>query len=490
MARFGLIGGDYKSQSPNASCEQTINWYPEKIESPDGKSAMALYPCPGISLFVALADSPIRAFLLINGRMFTIAGGTLFEIFTDGTSTNRGTVASDGQPATMASSATQFLIVSAGITYYYTLATDTLVSLGGSGGANMLGTPSMCGFSDGYFIVLLKNTNQFQISGLLDASSWSALDTAKVSVFPDNIVSMLVDHREIWFFGLTKSVAYATTGNAGFPFSPIPSAFIEQGCGAQFSPARFDNSLGWWGADERGSMIAWRANGYTPIRISDHAIENEIQGLATNSDGVSYSYQDQGHTFWATRFPTASVTRVYDSATGMWHERSHLVNGVQKAHLSQYHVFAFGKHLVGDPTSGNIYQMSISIYDDAGSPIRRVRRSPHISVENQWMFHSFLQIDLEAGLGLTSGQGSDPQIMLRWSDDGGHTWNTERTVSAGKIGQYKRRAIFRRLGRSRDRVYEIAVSDPIPWRIIDGYVEASPGYGVTPRYSSKLRAGA
>ena len=79
MARFGLIGGNYKSQSPNADCEQTVNWYPEKIESPDGKSAMALYPCPGISLFASLTDAPIRAFLLINGRMFTIAGGTTID---------------------------------------------------------------------------------------------------------------------------------------------------------------------------------------------------------------------------------------------------------------------------------------------------------------------------------------------------------------------------------------------------------------------------
>lgn len=442
---------------------------------------MVLYPCPGISTFATLTDSPIRASLLINGRAFFVAGATLFEVLSDGTSTNRGTVASDGLPATMASSATQFLIVSAGVTYYYVLATNVLTAAAG-----MLGTPSMCGFSDGYFIVLLKNTNQFQISGLLDASSWNALDTAKVSVFPDNIVSMLVDHREIWFFGLTKSVAYYNTGGV-FPFSPVPSAFIEQGCGAQFTPCRMDNSLFWWGADERGAMVAWRANGYTPVRVSDHAIEYEVQGFATNSDAVSYSYQDQGHTFWVTRFPTANVARVYDAATGMWHERSHLINGVQQAHLSQNHIFAFGKHLVGDPTSGNIYQQSISIYDDNGTPIRRVRRTPHISVENQWMFHSQVVIDLEAGLGLSSGQGSDPQVMLRWSDDGGHTWTNEHTVSAGKIGEYKRRAVFRRLGRSRDRVYEFAVSDPIPWRVIDGYLDAEPFYGVTERISSKLQ---
>ena len=99
------------------------------------------------------------------------------------------------------------------------------------------------------------------------------------------------------------------------------------------------------------------------------------------------------------------------------------------------------------------------------------------------MFHHQLQVDLEAGLGPTpplldgGGAARDPQIGLRWSDDGGHVWSNTHLADAGQVGEYRDRAIWRRLGRSRDRIYEISVSDPIPWRIIDAFLEISPGNG-------------
>lgn len=104
---------------------------------------------------------------------------------------------------------------------------------------------------------------------------------------------------------------------------------------------------------------------------------------------------------------------------------------------------------------------------------RRVRRFPHLSKQQVRLFWHQLQIDLEGGRALTTGQGSDPQVMLRWSDDGGHTWSPERWVSAGLRGQYGHRAIWRQLGGSRDRVFELIVSDPVPWTFLQGlaYIE-------------------
>lgn len=499
MARFGLTSfGSYQSQSPTTDAQDCINWYPEKNESGSSKSDMSLYPTPGTIVFSALTDAPVRALLTINGRAFAAAGATLFELLSDGTTQNRGTIASDSKPASFASSATQFLLVSAGHTYAYDLTSNTLTNET----AQMLGVPSLCAFSDGYFIVLLASSNQFQISNLLDATMWDGLDTAVISVFPDNCVSMIVAFREIWFFGLTKSVGYADTGAAGFPFEPIPSAFIEQGCASAFSPVRLDNSVFWWGADERGSMVAWRANGYTPVRVSNHAVEYAVQGYATNSDVISYSYQDQGHSFWVSYFPSANVTWVYDAATGMWHKRAFLSNGVQNAHHSQCHVFAFGKHLVGDWSSGNVYQMAIPVSsgsawafaDDVGNPIRRVRRAPYVFTERTRIFFRNLQIDVETGLGpqppLTDGNGNprEPQLMLRWSDDSGHTWSDELFINCGFSGQYLRRAFKTRLGSSlRGRIFEIAASDAIPWRITSAYLDASPSFAPVETLAAELR---
>jgi hypothetical protein len=106
---------------------------------------------------------------------------------------------------------------------------------------------------------------------------------------------------------------------------------------------------------------------------------------------------------------------------------------------------------------------------------RRMRRSAAISDEDRWIFHHEMQVDLETGVGIVSGQGSNPTVMLRWSDDGGETWSNEVHVSAGKMGEYTRRAIWRRLGRSRDRVYEVVVSDPVAWNLLGAFLKVEKG---------------
>jgi hypothetical protein len=74
-------------------------------------------------------------------------------------------------------------------------------------------------------------------------------------------------------------------------------------------------------------------------------------------------------------------------------------------------------------------------------------------------------------------QGADPQVMLRWSDDGGHTWSSEHWASMGKIGQYYKRVIWRRLGMTvklRDRVYEVSGTDPVKIAIMGAELILSP----------------
>ena len=100
---------------------------------------------------------------------------------------------------------------------------------------------------------------------------------------------------------------------------------------------------------------------------------------------------------------------------------------------------------------------------------------PRIYLDDNWLFYNSFQVVLDAGIGLTSGQGSDPQVMMRWSSDGGQTWGNEHWVSAGKIGEFGTRALWRRLGRGYDRVFEVAVTDPVPWRMIGAYLSMGQG---------------
>lgn len=72
-------------------------------------------------------------------------------------------------------------------------------------------------------------------------------------------------------------------------------------------------------------------------------------------------------------------------------------------------------------------------------------------------------------------RAEDPQIELAWSDDGGNTWSSQHARSMGKRGQYGTRAIWRRLGRSRERVYETTISAPCKVAIIGANLEATKG---------------
>lgn len=255
----------------------------------------------------------IRSLFTINGRSFGIAQDRFSELFPNLTSIMLGNVANDSQIATMAASGQQLLLASGGFLYLLDLGTNAFSQIPA---ATFSGPVSQVGYSDSFFIVLIKDSNEFFVSGPLDATDWTTNGASLVSVFPDKLVSMLVDHREIWFWSKTKAVVYYDSGNI-FPFDVVPSGFIEQGCVAQFSPVKLDNTIFWLGSDDRGAGVVWRASGYTPQRVSNHAVEFAMQGYDRIDDAIGYSFQMQGHSFYHLYFPTADKSWRYDTATNM-----------------------------------------------------------------------------------------------------------------------------------------------------------------------------
>jgi hypothetical protein len=486
MARFQFIGGSYQSQSPFADQENTINWYPEVMESPGAKTAMALYPTPGISLFSSPASGSGHftvASIAVQGRAFVIVDngnstGALYEISSNGTATSRGSIVTNGTNSVFLVAGNFYLFfTSANHAYAFKLANNTLTEVTSSLATS---NPSNCFFIDGYYGVLFANTNEFQISSLEDPTTWSGVDTAQVSVFPDNLVGCLVDHRVLWLWGDQHAQAYFDSGDPTFPLSVIPGAMIEMGLASPTSPVRMDNSVFWLGRDERGVGMAWRANGYTPVRISNHAMEYQwSQYSAGVTDAVSWTYQDMGHTFWMIWFPSGDVTWCYDAATNLWHQRGYWNGTSFDAHYGRNHMFAFGSHLVGSRVDGVVYQLSGSNLTDLGNTITRVRTAPAIATEMEWMFHTKLTIDMD----MNQISNQTASLTLSWSDDGGNTWTAPQALNPGTTTGTVRRVVMRRLGRSRQRVYQLQAQGPIPWRILDAYAMAEPGFQAVPRLS-------
>jgi hypothetical protein len=320
-------------------------------------------------------------------------------------------------------------------------------------------------------------------------------------------VGLIVDHREVWVFGTDSTEVWYNAGAADFPLARIQGAFNEIGCVAPYSIAKVDNGVFWLGADARGQGIVYRANGYVGQRVSTHAVEWQIQQYSNMSDAVAYTYQQDGHAFYVLNFPSGNTTWVLDVATGVWHERAYFNQGLFSRHRGDNQCNFLGNIIIGDHLNANVYTFDLTTYADNGSPqkwLRSWRALPTGQNNLKRTAQHNLQIMFESGVGLSgidpfdvfgllltesggflvteSGddievstdtptvQGANPQAMLRWSDDGGHTWSNEHWTSIGRIGGYGQRAIWRRLGMTmklRDRVYEVSGTDPVKLVIID-----------------------
>jgi len=327
---------------------------------------------------------------------------------------------------------------------------------------------------DNYFVYNDPDTQQWAASDLLSPLT-NPLSFASKDGAPDDLVSLIVDHREVYLLGEQSSEVWVDVGAQPFPFQRIPGTSTQHGIVAKNSMARVGNSFAYVSRNIRGQGMVVQMNGYTPVRISTHAVENTLVNQYID-DAIAWTYQLEGHECYVVTFPTLNLTWVYDVTTNMWHKWLYTNNLNQyERHRGNCCAVFQGKVLVGDYENGQIYELDPDNYTDNGQKVRRLRRCPHIVTDLQRQFFDELQIQFQPGVGLQTGQGDNPQAMLRWSNDGGSTWSNEYWVGIGKVGRYYNRAIWRRLGWSRDRIFEVVVTDPVKAVIVSANLKASSG---------------
>jgi hypothetical protein len=470
-AAFPFVGGAYESRARSANAQRCVNLYPE-ASGPDAKGVAALIGTPGLAAWATLGASPIRGLLRFDAdTLIAVAGRNVYRVTTAGVATLLGTISPGAGPVSMASNGTVVMLVTGGTDGYWIdpvagtvqpIADDAFTG----GGA--------VAFLDGYFVWNVPATGKFQLSGLY-SQDINGLDFATAEGSPDNLVTLAVDHRELWLFGETTTEVWFNAGTASFPLARISGAFLETGCAAAASVARLDNGVFWLGRDENGGGVVLRSQGYQAQRISTHAVELALAQAGDLSAARAWTYQVEGHSFYV--LSAGDRTWCFDVATSLWHERAWRdpADGQLHAHRGGCRVTFAGATLVGDRETGAIYRLDLDTYTDAGAPIPRIRQCPHISSGLRQQFFSSLQVDMDAGVGLVSGQGSDPQAVLQWSDDGGASWSNEHWASIGRLGERKARVRWRRLGRSRDRIFRLTITDPVPVRITGATLDAVAG---------------
>jgi len=469
-----ILGSSYVARSVNAADSRMVNLFPE-IVADGGKQPAFLQRAPGLRQLVQLPTGPVRGLWTFGDYAYAVSGTRFYQIDSNWVYTDKGGVAGTG-PVNMVDNGTQLFIAAGANGYIYNANTDVFAQITDPDFAGAVGV----GFLDGYFVFNEPNSQKFWVTSLYDGTSVDPLDFASAEGSPDDLVTLIVDHREVWLFGQTSVEVWYNAGLPDFPLARIQGAFNEIGCQAPYSVAKLDNALFWLGKDARGNGVVYRSKAYTGERVSTHAVEWQIQQYTTLADAVAYTYQQDGHAFYVLNFPTANTTWVYDVSTGVWHERAGWENNQFTRHRGQCQMNFADEIVIGDYVAGVLYAYDMTVYTEADTIqkwLRSWRALPTGQNDLKRTTQHSLQLDCESGVGLVTGQGSDPQVMLRWSDDGGHTWSNEHWKSMGQIGQYGKRVIWRRLGMTlklRDRVYEISGTDPVKIAIMGAELILSP----------------
>ena len=454
--KSNFLGPAYKLRSLPLAAQTCINLYMEPDETRPGEGAF--YNAPGLLTKATMDTLGCRGLHEAEGLLWAVYGDTLYSINTSWVATSIGTLPNDSGHVVIFDNGIDLIVAHAD--GWHTCLLD---------GTGFAAVTLSEGTSDGTFIdsyvVQAKEDGTYQWANV-GTTTIEALNFASAEGHPDKVIRTLADHRELLLIGENTIEVAVVTGDADLPFTR--TAFIEQGVLAKHSVAKEDNSIFWLGKNERGQGIVYRADAYTPTRISDFALEQAIAGYANPEDAVGYTYQQGGHHFYLLHFAEASWC--YDINTGLWSQRGwrNTETGELERHRGGEHAFFNGTHVVGDWEDGRLYVLDLDTFTDDGDEIYRERVFAQIEAENHNVFYRRCELEAEMGVGLDgeSETGADPQVWLSWSDDGGRTWSNQHARSLGALGEYTNRAVWYRLGKSRNRYFKLWTSAPvrIAWR--------------------------
>jgi len=433
-------------KSKEFTVEKLINLYIEP-GSPTSKSPALLLNRPMLSNWLNVGDGPIRGFIKMGGDLFLVSGLGVY-IVVNMVATLLGNIRGTG-PVSMAENGAQVGIAADDSGWVATATDLTEITSDAFVGATTFT------YLDTFGIVTKPNSAKFQISTQLDFLSYNALDFATAESDPDDLVAAESNHRWLWLFGEKTIQVYYNSGDVDFPFAPLNDIVIERGLGARFSVAKEDNTIFFLGDDG----IVYRFNGFTPVSITTPAIATRIAGFSKSS-AVGQFMDNENQKFYILSFPEATL--VYDLATGLWADWE--TDGDRWT--GQMVIKAFGRTLVGDRLTGQIYFASPDVFQDSGADVISIVRFPPVQLNRERASINSIECDLDSGEGPDEGF-----VMMRVSADG-RSWSQPRTVSYGKIGEFNKRAILRKFGQLDRQVHvEFAISSNTPRRISGGWIE-------------------
>jgi hypothetical protein len=435
-------------------------------QAPEGAKAMVLLRhAPGVDPYYSVGTGPGQGLHTFNDVLYAVSGGALYRVGSNGAATLVGRIGTI-QPVYQANNGIQHVIVAAGRGYVSN--GTTLVQITDQD----FRPAGPCAFLDNYILFVEQDTGRFFCSDLADATAYDGLDFATAEGAPDNLVALAVDHRQVLLFGeYTTEVWWDSGGTGGgFPFERVAGGFLEYGCAAAGAVTKIDNSV-YWLANDRTARVLM---GDTPVKVSKYNVERAWRGYARVDDCEAFNYTLGGHLCTGWRFPSEGACWIYDITTQQWHERESYRRNVWRVMST---AIAYDKVWAQDAETGAVGVLTPDARTEFGATNVCSWTYANVYAANRLGFHSQLQLVMNAGFGLVAGQGSEPLVRLEYSNDGGKSWRAMPHRSLGKMGKYRTRINWQRLGMGRDRVYRNIVSDPIPVIVNDAQLEVEFGNG-------------
>jgi len=462
--------GSYETASRPFSAQRCVNMY-AAVAQDQAWSDAVLYGTPGtVQLGTAgsLSTDASRGDTKMGGVYYVVNGTDLNTFDSSGVKTTLGTVAGTVRVSMAHNGDKLCIVVPGGNAYVYVASTTTFSQITDPDYV----TSDTVSFSDGYYIFTETDGTNWFVSNLNDPTSIDALDFGSAELSPDKIVSGFANYDNVYILGEDSIEAFQNIGGAGFPYQRIEGASYEKGCTAKHTPIQWEGAFYFVGGGPNERTSIYRAGGSgEPEKMSTDAIDTEIQNFTATeiSKAFSFTFGINGHSFVGFTFESILVTsrtfvfNVTASALAQKRVWFELQSGIDEGAWRVAGInFVYNKLIVSDTQDGRIGYLDEDVFTEYGDVLLSEKVTAPIAADGSALIFDTLELVIDAGQGLITGQGSDPQVMMDFSDDGGRNWSYELWADLGAIGEYYRQVEWRRLGHTRQtRIARFRVTDPI-----------------------------
>ncbi len=457
-----FLGPAYKSRSLPLACQTAINLIFEPTQDGGGM----YFVSPGMKPYLSLTGESCRGAIVAGGNAWFVIGTTLYRLGGAGSWGVIGAVPGVGRVSLVANES-QLVVMHSSGWHVVTLSSLAYTAVPDS-------PTTAQGDYLGGRIYYPREDGTYGWTELNSASALDSLSFASAETMPDPVVAVVEDHGEMVIFGESTTEYGRESGDPELPIARTSTS--EYGVLSRHSIAKSDLTLFWLGTNDKGDPRIYRREGYSPVGISDFAIDTWLASCDNLDEAFGFCFSQEGHNYYWFTVP-GQKTFVYDTSTQRWSERAYRDpdTGDLRPHRASAHVYFGGKHLIGDSESGTIYEYDQETYTDDGNPLYFERTFRGAYQENAFVRYHSAELVAEMGVGLDGAdEGADPHCVLSWSDNGGRLFAGNRFMQLGKIGEYQNRSRAMRLGMGRRRIYRISGATPVKVILHDVYLKAEP----------------